>query len=178
MYWRQGLKTSFPPPGFFIADARVTLHFDGNVVYDGGLKSGFELELPVSPGRHTLTTTIDLELVQRRREYTIDMSAGQATSLVLRYSRFWGNFTRELADAGQPPAASARTFRWAPAGLAFIVSTPLAAALVFSLAVKIAPPHAAGGYGVMPTGQLLLALVLAPVIGACAAAFARRPRSR
>ena len=178
MYSRQALRISFPPPGFFIADVRVALHFDGNPIYDGGFKSGFELELPVSSGRHTLTTTIDLGVVQRRREYTIDVSAGQARSVVLRYSRLWGNFTRELADAGQLPAASARRFRWALAGLAFVVSTLLAAALVFAVAVKIVPPYTAEGYAVMPTGQLLLALVLAPVVGACSAAFAGRPHGR
>ncbi len=178
MYARQALKVSFPPPGFFVTDVRVALQLDGNTVYDGGFRSGFELELPVSPGRHTLMTTIDLGVVQRRRAYTLDVSAGQAKHVLLRYSRFWGNFTRELADFGELPAVSARTFRWGRAGLAFVVSTPLAAVFVFAVAVKIAPPYTADGHAVMAIGQLLLALVLAPVLGACAAAFAGRPHGR
>ena len=178
VYSRQALKISFPPPGFFLVDVRVVMHLDGAVVYEGGFKQGFEVELPVTPGRHVLGTAIDLGAIQRRREYPIEVLAGQARHIVLRYSRFWGNFTSELAEAGTPSSDRAGRFRWALAALAFVIVSPAAAFLAFFLAVTIAPPYTPEGYAVMPTGQLLLALLLAPFIGALAAALVGRTRSR
>ncbi len=177
MYSRQILRITFPPPGFFIVDVRLQLHLDGNVIYDGGFKQGVELELPVSAGRHVLTTTIDLGAIRRRREYSADVIAGQARSVVLRYSRFWGNFTRDLHHAGEEPVDIPR-FRWGLAALAFVGVSPVAFFLFFFLATTLAPPYTPEGNAVMPTGQLLLAVLLTPVAGTLAGALAGRRRRR
>lgn len=89
------LRIVFPKPGFFLADVRLIITCDGHVVYDGSFTSGVELFLPVTAGPHLITTRIDLGGIGRGREYPIAIPPGQAFSLELEYSRFWGNFAKK-----------------------------------------------------------------------------------
>lgn len=90
------LRISFPRPGFFLTDVRVTLTLDGRVVHDGGFMSGFELTLDVPPGAHSLASVIDLGLARRTREWAFEVPQGGCAATI-SYSRFWGNFSKKLA---------------------------------------------------------------------------------
>jgi hypothetical protein len=89
------LRVLFRKPGFFITDVRFVIMLDGHVVYDGGFLEGVDLYLPVATGPHVVSTRIDLGMIARSREYPIHVPPGQAFSLELEYSRFWGNFTKK-----------------------------------------------------------------------------------
>lgn len=89
------LRIAFAPPGFFLNDAGLSITLDGYTVYSGSFTRGFELMFPVAPGVHLVTTCIDIGLVRRTREYHVPVTAGRAFSVVLDYSRFWGNFTKK-----------------------------------------------------------------------------------
>ena len=86
------LRITFPPPGFFLVDARFTVTLDGHPVYDGSFKQGFDGMFPVAPGYHEIATRIDMGGIARSRSYPIVISPGRGYSLLLEYSRFWGNF--------------------------------------------------------------------------------------
>ena len=90
------LTLRFPPPGFFLADARTIVRLDGTVIYDGSFKSGFEVTVPLSPGPHTLDTVIAMGRLQRTRQYPLTIEPGQSVRAELVYSRFWGNFKKQL----------------------------------------------------------------------------------
>ncbi|MBX3185521.1 MAG: hypothetical protein KF819_00845 [Labilithrix sp.] len=86
------LRIAFPPPGFFLADARLVITVDGASVYDGSFKQGVDLLVPVAPGVHAVETLIDVGGITRRRHYSVTVSPGRGVTLALAYSRFWGNF--------------------------------------------------------------------------------------
>jgi hypothetical protein len=86
------LRIAFPPPGFFLVDARLVITVDGVQVYDGSFKQGVDLLVPVAPGPHDVETVIATGGITRRRHYTITMVPGRGATLSLDYSRFWGNF--------------------------------------------------------------------------------------
>jgi hypothetical protein len=89
------LRVFFRKPGFFFTDVRFAIMLDGIVVYDGGFLEGVELYLPVATGPHVVSTRIDLGVISRTREYPVFVPPGQAFTLELEYSRFWGNFTKK-----------------------------------------------------------------------------------
>lgn len=86
------LRIAFPPPGFFLVDARLVIVVDAIVVYDGSFKQGVDLMVPVAPGPHGVETVIETGGITRRRHYAIAVAAGRGSTLALDYSRFWGNF--------------------------------------------------------------------------------------
>ena len=86
------LRITIPPPGFFIVDVRLVIAIDGYPVYDGSFKHGVDLAFPVAPGRHQITVQIDMGGISRNRAYPIDVVPGRGYSLLLEYSRLWGNF--------------------------------------------------------------------------------------
>lgn len=90
------LQITFPRPGFYVTDVRMTVLLDGQVVYDGSFLSGIDLTVPVQPGAHRVTTKIDVGGlgIFRTREYDVTVPPGRGTTLHLEYSRFWGNFSR------------------------------------------------------------------------------------
>lgn len=88
------LRIAFPPPGFFLFEARLTLLFDSTIVYAGSFRQGVDFMLPVTAGTHVLSTRIELDAFTRSRDYVLDLPSGQLSSVLLKYSRFWGNFTQ------------------------------------------------------------------------------------
>jgi hypothetical protein len=89
------LRIAFPPPGFFLADARLVILLNAHVVYAGSFKQGVELSIPVAPGEHVVSTRIEIDALTRTRDYPITIPPGEAFSVILSYSRFWGNFTKK-----------------------------------------------------------------------------------
>lgn len=89
------IRVLFPPPGFFIADTRMTLQLDGQPVYDGSFKSGVDVNVEVAPGTHRLESRIELGALARTRTWDVEVDAEQLT-VELAYSRFWGNFKKAL----------------------------------------------------------------------------------
>jgi hypothetical protein len=90
------LRVIFPNPGFFISDTRLEVDLDGARIYEGSATSGFERTVQVAPGPHTLVTRIAVGPILRPKQYTVTIGEAPAYTAVLRYSRFWGNFTRTL----------------------------------------------------------------------------------
>jgi hypothetical protein len=71
------------------------------------------------------------------------------------------------------------TFRIWHALFAFVVVGGLSVPLLYELAILVSPPFAADGFHrVMPLGQVLFALALAPVTGGIAAWIAGRREGR
>jgi len=91
------IRATFATPGFFIADATVSVILDGGVVYRGSFRAGFDLVLPVSPGDHKFALAIDLGIATRHRAYVVRAPAGQTVELAIAYSRLWGNFKKTCA---------------------------------------------------------------------------------
>jgi hypothetical protein len=88
------LRIVFARPGFFVADARLSICVDSVVVHDGSFVAGVDLTCPVTVGAHRIDTCIDLSIARRRRQYAIEVPAGPGVTVALVYSRFWGNFKR------------------------------------------------------------------------------------
>ncbi len=89
------LRITFPKPGFFLVDVRVTIALDGAPVYDGSFLGGVDLSGAVAPGMHTVTVRIHLEPFVRERVYAVEVPPGRGVTCELEYSRFWGNFTKK-----------------------------------------------------------------------------------
>jgi hypothetical protein len=87
------LTITFPSPGFFLNDPRLTVWFDGHVVYDGSFVSGFETTFPVLPGAHALALRLTTPLFNREKQYPIAIQPANGYQVLLEYSRFWGNFS-------------------------------------------------------------------------------------
>ncbi len=86
------LRIAFAKPGFFLTDARLTIWLDHGIVYDGSFMTGVDVSLSVMPGPHELATQIQMGPIARRKEYAIEVpGAVRGTSVLLAYSRFWGN---------------------------------------------------------------------------------------
>ena len=90
------LTVRFPPPGFFLMDATLTVRLDGGAIYQGSFKSGFEVSGELWPGSHTLEASIAMGMVQRTRSFAVELAPGQALTAELAYSRLWGNFKKRL----------------------------------------------------------------------------------
>ena len=95
------LRIRFRPPGFFLGDARVVVSIGDRTLYDGSMLYGFDIDAVVSEGERELVTRIAVGNFGRTRRYSLprveDPYRGDAHLAVeLRYSRFWGNFTRRL----------------------------------------------------------------------------------
>ena len=88
------LRITFPPPGFFLVDARLVVTIDGYPAHDGSFKQGMDRVFSVAPGYHQITVHIDMGGISRNRVYPIVLSANRGTSLILEYSRLWGNFAK------------------------------------------------------------------------------------
>lgn len=88
------LRILFPPPGFFLVDARLLVTIDGYPAYDGSFKQGLDRVLSVYPGHHQITVTIEMGGISRNRVYPITINPNSRYSLTLEYSRLWGNFAK------------------------------------------------------------------------------------
>lgn len=99
------LRILFPEPGFFLSDARLVIGLNGESLHDGSFKNGFETEVQLSAGTHQLSTRIQMGPLSRQRTYTLEIGDSARYTATLRYSRFWGNFTRKLRlDRSSAPA--------------------------------------------------------------------------
>ena len=87
------LTLSFPKPGFFINDPRLTVWFNGHPVYDGSFLAGFETTFEVLPGTHSIVVQITTGLIDRRKQYSVPVAQANGYLVQLSYSRFWGNFS-------------------------------------------------------------------------------------
>ena len=97
MYRNQNaLRIRFDKPGFFINDPRVEVDFDGVRIYEGSFMSGFDRTVTTSAGHHELVTRITVGPVMRPKRWTFELDEAPRFTITLRYSRFWGNFTRKL----------------------------------------------------------------------------------
>ncbi|MDB5218803.1 MAG: hypothetical protein JWO86_6730 [Myxococcaceae bacterium] len=96
------LRITFPPPGFFLVDARLIVTIDGHPAHDGSFKQGLDRVFFVYPGHHQITVFIDMGGISRNRVYPITLSPNRGYSLILEYSRFWGNFasTPKIVENG------------------------------------------------------------------------------
>ncbi|MFO0549161.1 MAG: hypothetical protein U0271_12290 [Polyangiaceae bacterium] len=99
------LNVVFVKPGWFMVDVAMTVVLDRDrVLHSGSFLGGIDRVLEVELGPHTLETILDLGAFSRRRSYSFTLEAPTdyrsqrpTYRAVLRYSRFWGNFTRGLA---------------------------------------------------------------------------------
>ena len=87
------LTITFPAPGFFLNDSRLSVWFDGHPIYDGSFLAGFETSFPVFSGTHTLALRLTTPVFNREKQYPIVVEPANGYRIVLDYSRFWGNFT-------------------------------------------------------------------------------------
>ncbi|HET6613544.1 MAG TPA: hypothetical protein VFG83_16210 [Kofleriaceae bacterium] len=92
------LRIVFPKPGFYIIDVRLQVLLDGFVVYDGSFKSGADVTVPVAAGLHRIESWIHLSAIVRRRHWEVSVGDTPVT-VGLAYSRFWGNFKKQLSGA-------------------------------------------------------------------------------
>jgi hypothetical protein len=89
------LRIVFAAPGFFLEDTRMTVLLDGLPIYQGSFTSGMDVCGAVQPGMHRIQTVIGLPAgLSRARSYEISVPPGPGITVLLSYSRFWGNFTR------------------------------------------------------------------------------------
>ena len=85
-----------------MADARLEVTLDGQVIHDGSFVAGFSKSFSIAPGSHTIETAIQVGFVKRRRRYEFDIALGTLRGPMaeyvarLAYSRFWGNFASKL----------------------------------------------------------------------------------
>ena len=86
------LCVCFSKPGFFLNDPRLTVRFDGHVIYEGSFLSGFETTFPVAPGTPSLAVKLTTSLFSREKQYSIAIEAASGYRAQLEYSRLWGNF--------------------------------------------------------------------------------------
>lgn len=87
-------RITFPPPGFFLVDARLFITIDGFPAHDGSFKQGLDRAFSVAPGYHQIVVHIEMGGLTRNRVYPIALSPNRAYSLLLEYSRLWGNFAK------------------------------------------------------------------------------------
>ena len=90
-----GIHISFPSQRFFAVDVQVVLLLDGTIIYQGGFKAGIDVTIPSAPGPHRLESVIGLGIAKRRRAWDIKIPPS-GCDVVLAYSRFWGNFAKEV----------------------------------------------------------------------------------
>jgi membrane associated rhomboid family serine protease len=100
------VRLRFDPPGWFAADAKVLVRFDGRIEDEGSFMQGFVVDLDVEPGMHVLETEISA-LGKRRRRFELEVPDGDdMLEVKLTYSRMWGNFDKKPAlrrvDANEP----------------------------------------------------------------------------
>lgn len=86
------LRITWPRPGFFLNDCRFVILLDRYVVYDGSFLSGMDMTFPVQSGWHTVDTQIHLGPITRSKNYSVEVPPGRGVTLLLEYSRLWGNF--------------------------------------------------------------------------------------
>jgi hypothetical protein len=87
------LTIAFASPGFFLNDPRLSVWFDGHVIYDGSFVSGFETAFSAAPGNHLLAVRLTTPLFNREKQYPLAIQPANGVHVLLEYSRFWGNFT-------------------------------------------------------------------------------------
>lgn len=87
------LRVQFPAPGFLLLDARLVVFLNGQTIYDGSFKHGFNVAFPFASGKHTIMTWIEMRAMSRNREYTIEVPP-EGCVVTLSYNRLWGNFER------------------------------------------------------------------------------------
>ena len=86
------LRITFAKPGFFLVDVRLVVTIDGYPAHDGSFKQGLDRAFSVFPGHHQIAIMIDMGGISRNRVYPITIMANRRYSLILEYSRLWGNF--------------------------------------------------------------------------------------
>jgi hypothetical protein len=88
------LRVVWERPGFFLGDPRLLVTLDGTPIFDGGFRGGFDVCVPVAPGWHRVVTAIPVlgTSAWRSRDYSLDFTSARSMTLVLEYSRVWGNF--------------------------------------------------------------------------------------
>lgn len=91
------LRVLLEKPGFFLVDARLVITIDGQPIYDGSFQSGMDVCVPVIAGWRRVVASMEVlgTGIWRSRDYSIDFSSGRSMTLVLEYSRFWGNFANK-----------------------------------------------------------------------------------
>jgi hypothetical protein len=88
------LRITFPPPGFFLVDVRLVVTIDGYPAHDGSFKQGLDRMFSVHPGNHQIAVHIEMGGITRNRVYPITINVNRSYSLILEYSRLWGNFVK------------------------------------------------------------------------------------
>jgi hypothetical protein len=78
------------PVRMMLIDANVTVHIDGSRAYTGSFKKGFDVKFPIVAGRHSLSFGIQI----RSRVIDIEIYPEHTHTITLKYSRAWGNFTK------------------------------------------------------------------------------------
>jgi hypothetical protein len=80
------------------AGARVAVNLDGQPIAEEPMSRGFRAAHRWPAGTHELTVAIKAaDVAVRSRTYQIELIAGHEYTIVLRYARLRGNFTRDLA---------------------------------------------------------------------------------
>jgi len=93
----------FQPPGFALNDARLVVHLDSAMVFDGPFRAGFDYRVTVAPGRHRVDARIVIASVTpRTRTWYFDVGVDEQCLAALDYSRMSGNFGTSLGIRRSP----------------------------------------------------------------------------
>jgi len=92
----QNLRVLFGAPGFFINDCHLEVDVDGENIFAGSFRGGFERDLPMEAGEHEMVTRIQIGGITRTKRYAITLGDARTHTATLVYSRLWGNFSRKL----------------------------------------------------------------------------------
>ena len=89
------LRLLFRKPSWFIADAEVTVEFDGTELHKGSFKAGFDLDVAAARGAHEVSITLRAWPAVRRRDYVVEVGDAPAYVAEVEYSRLRGTFHPE-----------------------------------------------------------------------------------
>ena len=93
----------FPAPGFDLRDARLAVHLDGAMVFDGGFGTGFEHRVTACPGKHRIDVRLSMNSgVPRSRTWYFEVGVDERCSVGLEYSRMAACFNGTLAIRRTP----------------------------------------------------------------------------
>jgi hypothetical protein len=88
------LRVVFPPPGFFVIDARVALAVNGYPAFEGTFTQGFDWWTAMPPGLHRVEARIVTPLgLSRSKMFALEVRHALTTIARIEYSRMWGNFS-------------------------------------------------------------------------------------
>jgi hypothetical protein len=98
------LRVIFPPPGFFVIDARVALSVNRYPVFEGTFTQGFDWWTAMPPGVHLAEARIVTPLgLSRSKTFSLEVRHGLTTIARIEYSRIWGNFGATPSVSFVPP---------------------------------------------------------------------------